>query len=118
MELNWNESHLIVVLRVLVPFFRKHGFYLYRLEYDGFVRDGGYLEFKSNKDRMTFIFVWFPKFDVKIRIKKMLRYEEKSLLEMKKNDSEFSNLPEDYKGEEELHDLLKGYTEFIESRIL
>ena len=44
--------------------------------------------------------------------------EDVSLLDMKNKTQEYSYLPEDYKGEEELHDLLKGYTEFIESRIL
>lgn len=116
MELNWSESHLIVVLRVLVPFFRKHGFSISNLEYD--FRDGDYIEFKDGSGKREFVVIYNPGFDFRMRRKRFFMTEDVSLLDMKNKTQEYSNLPEDYNGEEELHDLLKGYTEFIESRIL
>ncbi len=116
MELNWSESHLIVALRVLVPFFRKHGFSVSDLEYD--FRDGDYIEFKDSSGKRTFVVIYNPGFDFRIKRKSFFKTEDMSLLDMKNKTQEYSNLPEDYNGEEELHDLLKGYTEFIESRIL
>ncbi len=108
MELTWSEKYLILALRTLKPFFIRHGYSLKEIEY-GF-RDGDYLIFIENtfrKKRKEIMVIYNPGFDVIIDNKL-------SLVKLKKEYPKFAHLPENYKGEEALVKILKGYTEFIE----
>lgn len=117
MELTWSESYLIVALRVLMPFFRKHGFKLSNLEY-GF-RDGDFLEFKKSvSEDMSFNISYNPGFDIIINRKVGFRLKEESLVELKRKSQDYSQLPEDYQGQDELSKILKEYTLYIEKEFL
>ena len=106
MALNWSESYLIHALRILMPFFRKLGFCLSEIEFDG--KDGDYLVFskrkifKTNKIKV----IYNPGFDV--------IYNKTSLVQLKNKYPKFSSLPNNYYGEKGLQDILKGYISFIE----
>jgi hypothetical protein len=107
MELTWFESYLIRALRVLKPFFRKHGFGLIEIEYGW--RDGDYLVFRENSFHKPgeIKFIYNPGFDIIVSNKI-------SLVELKNQYKDFSHLPAKYHGEEELEAILIGYTQFIE----
>lgn len=106
MELTWSESYLIVALRVLMPFFRKHGFRLSEIEFGQ--RDGEYLIFRENTfhNPKEIKFIYNPGFDVIISNKI-------SLLELKNEYQSFSHLQTNYQGEEELKCILNEYVLFI-----
>lgn len=107
MELTWSESYLIRALRVLKPFFRKHAFSLIETEFEW--RDGDYLVFRQNTYHKPkeIKFIYNPGFDVIVS-------NRISLVELKNQYKEFSHLPANYHGEDDLEAILKGYIQFIE----
>lgn len=121
MELTWSESYLIAALRVLMPFFRNHGFHLSNLEY-GFI-DGDYLKFKKSvTSDIQIEIIYNPGFDMVIYKKSgpnlLGRAKRISLVEAKEQYSAFSHLPNNYEGEEGLKNILKEYTLFLDTHFL
>jgi hypothetical protein len=117
MILTWSKIYLITALRVLKPFLRKHGFKLSELEYGS--RDGGYIEFlDSANENIAIRIIYNPGFDILVRKKGYFKVEEVSLIKLKRQCQGYSDLPEDYNGEEELKEILSRYMIYFESEVL
>ncbi|MCK9236350.1 MAG: hypothetical protein M0Q41_13025 [Bacteroidales bacterium] len=118
MELTWTESYLIIALRILMPFFRRHRFRLSEIEF-GF-KNGDYLVFTENAfhNAKEIKIIYNPGFDIVVNRKNGFNLKRESLVKLKRQYQAFSHLPENYQGEEELSNILKEYTLFIEDHFL
>ena len=121
MEVTNSEKRILVALRVLKPFFYKKLYNLYHIDYD--CRDGDYIIFTTGKNGKTFFINLFPVFNIFI-YKKLSHYRYISkkkpinLIEEKEKYEEFKYLPGNYRKEDELKNILIGYTQFIEKHFL
>jgi len=122
MELSWTESYLIVALRVLKPFFRKHGFHMHEIEYGS--KDGDYIVFKESAFRnpMKIEIIYNPGFNVIIHeesgINPLTKPKVRSLVELRKQYESYSQLSDNYEGEEGLKEILEEYLNFFETHFL
>ncbi|MDD2192471.1 MAG: hypothetical protein ACK5MH_06010 [Bacteroidales bacterium] len=112
MELTWSERYLIIALRILKPLFGKYGYTLREMQYGS--RDGDYLIFEEwYGDGVSIKIVYNPGFDIIISKKKLFRTKEYSLIKLKNNYPSYSNLPDNYHGEDGLKEILEGYRDFL-----
>jgi len=146
LEITNSEKRILTALRVLKPFFYKKLYRLSDIDYD--CRDGDYLVFTTGRNGKTFFISLFPIFGIYIYKKlnhyMSTRKQPLNLLKEKEKYEDFKDLPGTYRSSEELQreieehmisgknmnkfyfsinndelkQVLMGYTQFIEKHFL
>jgi len=113
--LEWYEKNLVVALRELESFMRLHAYYISGLETNG--RDGEYIIFTSARSKKKIVFILTPGFDIVIKTTEggLLSKEiEVSLIKEREIYPEYSQLPVNFKNENDLSNILKKYKPLLE----
>jgi hypothetical protein len=105
---------LISALRILKWFFLQQGFFLHEVEC-GLGDERSYFVFGNGTLEITFSYV--PEFDIVIREKTFFKQKEINLAKLKEKHPLFSDLPDNYEGEDGLSALLEKYLPFIKTII-